>query len=246
MNLIKPDFIIAGVMKGGTTILYDFITDHPDVNKAKEKEIHYFTLNYEKGDEWYSKFFESNGKINGEASPTYFDLATTKTIPTMINRCNDKVKIIVILRDPVERAISHYNHLIKVNSNKKLEDLGAERFFNLPYSSAITSSNYYSLLLFHVLNFSAYSQKLQIFKEQFKDRLFVLNNDELRNSPYESMRKIYEFLGLDSSYQSEKFKMVRYSIGTSINQLSNETQRKLREFFMEDQELTKKILESFL
>ena len=129
----KADFLITGVMKGGTTILYDFITSHPQVNKATYKEIHYFSLFYDKGDEWYSEHFNNNGLLNGEASPTYFDLATTATIPNMIARHNQDTKVIVILRDPVERAISHYNHLVKINGMTKLEEMGPERFFNLPY-----------------------------------------------------------------------------------------------------------------
>lgn len=240
----KADFIITGVMKGGTTILYDFITAHPDVNKAKVKEIHYFTLNYDQGEHWYSDHFIDNDKMNGEASPTYFDLATSKTIPTMINRHNPDAKIIVIIRDPVERAISHYNHLVKINKNKALEELGAERFFNLPYSDAVTASNVYSSLLYHVLNFSSYSQKLRIFKQEFGNRLLVLQNDELRNDPYNTMKRVYEFLGLDSKFQSDDFDKVRYSAGTSLAQLSEETQRKMEQFFKEDLAVTKKLLEN--
>jgi hypothetical protein len=242
--MISADYIITGVMKGGTTILYDFITAHPDVNKATKKEVHYFSLNYEQGDQWYSDHFADNGKMNGEASPTYFDLATSKTIPAMIKRHNPVAKIIVIIRDPVERAISHYNHLVKINKNIKLEELGAERFFNLPYSDAVTASNMYTLLLYQVLNFSSYAQKLRIFKQEFGDRLLVLQNHELRLDPYNTMKKVYDFLELDSTFQSDDFDKVRYSSGTSLDQLSEETQRKLEQFFKEDQAVTRKILEN--
>ena len=239
----KADFIISGVMKGGTTILYDFITEHPEVNKAKVKEVHYFTLNYDKGDEWYSDHFANNGNINGEASPTYFDLATSKIIPAMINRHNLNSKIIVILREPVERAISHYNHLVNINKNERLKKMGAERFFNLPYSSAISASNEYSSLLYHVLNFSSYSQKLLIYKEQFGDRLLVLNNEALRSDPYSTMSKVYRFIGVDDSFVSNNFINFKYSAGTSLNQLSKETLHKLREFFAEDVTATERIIQ---
>ena len=53
----KPDFLIVGTMKGGTTILYDFINMHPDVESASQKEIHYFSLNYHKRVEWYLSHF---------------------------------------------------------------------------------------------------------------------------------------------------------------------------------------------
>jgi hypothetical protein len=232
--MIQADFIITGVMKGGTTILYDFITSHPDVNKAIKKEIHYFSLNYDRGDKWYSEHFIDNTNLNGEASPTYFDLATSKTIPTMINRHNPNVKIIVILRDPVERAISHYNHLVKVNGNKKLEALGVERFFNLPYTEAITSSNEVATLLFQVLNFSAYTQKLDIYKKEFGDRLFILENDELRHNPFGTMKSVFKFLEIAEDHVHDDFEKIKYSSGTSLAQLSAETQRKLYDFFASD------------
>jgi hypothetical protein len=232
--MIKADFLVTGVMKGGTTILYDFITSHPEVNKATQKEIHYFSLNYEKGDKWYSDYFSENGNLNGEASPTYFDLATSRTIPTMINRHNPNAKIIVILREPVERAISHYNHLVKVNDNQKLQELGVERFFNLPYTEAITSSNEVSSLLFQVLNFSAYAQKLAIYRKEFGERLLVLKNEQLRSDPYSTMKLVFQFLGVAEDYVHEDFDKVKYSSGTTLQQVSAETQRKLSDFFASD------------
>tara|TARA_Y100000385_G_C13021459_1_gene606377 strand:- start:214 stop:387 length:174 start_codon:yes stop_codon:yes gene_type:complete len=51
----KIDFLIPGTMKGGTTRLYDLLTMHPEINKAKKQEIHYFTLNYDKGNNWYDE-----------------------------------------------------------------------------------------------------------------------------------------------------------------------------------------------
>src|SRR6476661_6165514 len=85
----RPDFIIVGAMKSGTTQLYNFITMHPDIEKAKSKEIHYFTLYYDKGEEWYLDHFHSSpNKLIGEASPTYFHLAHTSTIPSLIKKIN--------------------------------------------------------------------------------------------------------------------------------------------------------------
>ena len=224
-------------MKGGTTILYDFVTSHPDINKASQKEIHYFTLNYEKGDDWYLGHFLDNGKKNGEASPTYFDLSLSKTIPSMIKRHNEDIKIIVILRDPVERAISHFNHLVKVNKNKALEGLIPETFFNLPYPRAVSVVNEIDTLLYHVLNFSCYSKKLSIYKQVFGDNLLVLQNKELREDPYNIMEKVFNFLEVSGDHK-EDFSVLRYSAGTSLDQISEETAHKLREFFDEDQQLS--------
>lgn len=242
INNLKADFLITGVMKGGTTILYDFLSLHPEINKSLKKEIHYFSLNYELGDSWYESHFLNNGLLNGEASPTYFDLATTKLIPSMINRHNPHCKIIVILRDPVERAISHFNHLVKINKNQNLNSIGIERFFNYPFSKSVVASDEISSLLYHVLNFSCYFQKLNIYRSQFGSRLMVLKNEELRNSPYETMQKVYDFLGVNSEFSSSEFENVRYSSGTNLGQISQETEYKLREFFAEDISSTEEFL----
>lgn len=242
MNIIKPNFLISGVMKGGTTILYDFITLHPDVNKSKEKEIHYFTLNYDKGDEWYSTHFLDNGKCNIEASPTYFDLATSRIVPGIIKRFNPDAKIIVILRDPVERAISHFNHLVRVGKNEKIAKLGIERFFNMPFSGAVKSTTEEEALLYQVLNFSCYALKLRIYKRVFGEGLLVLSNENLRNNPYRTMNSVYEFLGVDESFSSKQFEQFKYSAGTSLSQVSEETQKKLYDFFSSDIAATRTML----
>src|SRR5689334_23315618 len=137
----RPDFLIVGTMKGGTTRLYDFLTMHPDIERATEKEIHYFSLYYSKGDAWYLDHFHADpNKLTGEASPTYFHLADTSTIPSLIKRINEKMKIILMIRDPVERAVSQYNHFCKVNKLQDVMALDVNEFFHIPYSEIITRS----------------------------------------------------------------------------------------------------------
>lgn len=230
-----PDFIIVGTMKGGTTVLYDFICEHPDVSAATQKEIHYFSLNYMEGADWYHQHFSPKqpGKIIGEASPTYFDMAVNPTIPKAIKNDYPDVKIILIVRDPVERAISHYNHFCKINQISQLQQIGPERFFNLPYSNAIKATSSLDLSLFHVLNFSCYSNKYSIYESVFKDQLLVLSNEELLKTPNQTMEKVHQHLFLES-YQSEIYNSVRYSAGTTRDQLSVETQKKLEDFLYPD------------
>ena len=65
-----PNFLIIGTMKGGTTALYDFICEHPNVLAAKQKEIHYYSLYPYKGRDWYLEHFpeRDDGVVCGEAS----------------------------------------------------------------------------------------------------------------------------------------------------------------------------------
>ena len=227
----KPDFIIVGTMKGGTTILYDFICEHKDVIKAKQKEIHYFSLYPYKGDEWYFDHFEaSENKITGEASPTYFDLASTASIPQSIKTLLPDVKIILIVRDPVERAVSHFFHYCKVNKIKVLEDMDINKFFSLPFEDAVTQTSTTSYYLSDVLSFSSYYRSYLNYNNIFgKDNVLVLTNEELMTEPQVTMDKVHSYLNLDD-FKSSKFNQFKYSTGSGIKYLNDNIIKKLATF----------------
>ena len=106
-----PDFIIIGTQRGGTTSLYTYLTAHPKIAPARVKEVHYFSVNYEKGLDWYrSNFPRTRGlrrRITGEASPYYIFHPHS---PGRVKELLPDVKLIALLRDPVARAFSHYRH----------------------------------------------------------------------------------------------------------------------------------------
>ncbi len=234
----SPAYLIIGTMKGGTTILHDFICDHPQVVAAKQKEIHYFSLNYDKGESWYKEHFADleEGQITGEASPTYFDMDAGGVIPKMIARDLPTAKLILVVRDPVERAISHYNHYCMVNKLDYLKEMGPERFFNMSYSEALKCTTPEQTHLFHVLSFSCYSGRYKHFKSIFGDNLLVVTNSELRSQPHEAMNKVQSHIGLEL-YESVFFEQVKYSAGTTTDQVSAETLRKLQLYLYPDYEV---------
>ena len=231
----RPDFLIIGTMKGGTTQLYNFITLHPDIVKAKSKEIHYFTLYYQKGDEWYLNHFpQTANKLTGEASPTYFHCAETSTIPSMIKRINPKIKIILIVRDPVERAVSQYNHFCKVNKLPEIMALDVNEFFNIPFSEVLTRSTNVGFHVEQALSFSLYFRKYLSYESVFdKNDILVLSTQNLRNSPFETMRKVYDFLGVDY-VERQEFTVIEYTHGTDMTKLNQQTFTRLAELFYPD------------
>ena len=107
-----PSFLILGTQKGGTTSLYRWLGQHPQVVEASRKEVHYFDINYSKGENWYRSHFPrpgelEDGQITGEGSPYYMCVPHA---PARIAKLLPEVPLIVLLRNPVERAISHYFH----------------------------------------------------------------------------------------------------------------------------------------
>lgn len=118
----QPDFLIVGAMKAGTSSLYDWLTEHPDVLGARTKELHFFdTAGGDPRDYWaqfplrltvlWLRLLRRRPVITGEATPFYL---FHPLVPERVHRLIPNVKLIVILRDPVERAISHYWHEVRM------------------------------------------------------------------------------------------------------------------------------------
>ncbi|MBE3636716.1 sulfotransferase family protein [Mangrovicoccus algicola] len=116
--LRRPDFLILGTMKGGTTSLYDHICRHPRVAARRPKEIHYFSLRRDLGEDWYRGFFAGKrpGELTGEASPSYFDIPRPD-IPARIRAMAPRAHLFAILADPARRAVSEYYHNLRIARN---------------------------------------------------------------------------------------------------------------------------------
>jgi hypothetical protein len=105
----KPDFLIIGAQKAGTSSLFHYLSQHPDIDLPSEKELHFFDIHYENGIEWYSDLFPKkrflSRKITGEATPYYL------FYPHAVERIHahySAIKLIVLLRNPIDRAYSHF------------------------------------------------------------------------------------------------------------------------------------------
>ena len=107
----SPQFTIIGVMKGGTTSLYHYLSHHPQIVPSARKEIDFWSWRYQRGLDWYLAHFaplpESGGYISGDASPTYF---SHQKAPQRLAQTYPDMKIVAVLRNPVDRTISHYHH----------------------------------------------------------------------------------------------------------------------------------------
>jgi Sulfotransferase domain len=105
-----PAFLIIGAQKAGTTSLHEYLCEHPRVSSSTVKEVHYFDLAYRRGSAWYRAHFPvpgGPGEIACESSPYYL---FHPLVPERVARDLPECKLIVILRNPIERAYSHHNH----------------------------------------------------------------------------------------------------------------------------------------
>ena len=112
---IAPSFLVIGAQRSGSTALYRHLAAHPAILPPLRKEVHYFDFQYAKGRAWYLAHFPGiQERITGnyraitfEASPYYM---LHPLAPERIMAFNPDMKLIAILRDPVDRALSHYHH----------------------------------------------------------------------------------------------------------------------------------------
>jgi len=233
---VKPDIFIAGVMKGGTTILHDYICTHPQIAAGTQKEIHYFSLFYAKGAQWYEDHFANVPKDCRaiDASPTYFDTTNTAQIPRLMGAYTEDPRVIVITRDPVIRAISQFIHLKVTTAAPALQDVDIDEFFAQSIDDAYRQSTNLGYYLNLVLGFSLYTRKFLTYRQEFeKHQLLMLDNETLSQEPKEVMENVFSFLNVEYVH-NDMFGVKKYSNGSALNKISLESYNKLADFLYPD------------
>ncbi len=179
-----PDFLIIGAMKAGTTSLHSYLGKHPEIHTSELKEINFFSSeeNYNKGIHWYKKHFITKKKIKGESSQSYSRAHMTKNVPDKIHETIPNVKLIYILRDPVERIISHYYETVS-------QDTYILKNF---VSSIIKNPNN------KWVKTSSYFWQLEKYLPYFKREQFLfITSEELKKSKLETLNKVFSFLDVE-------------------------------------------------
>ena len=181
-----PDFLGVGTQKGGTTYLYELLKRHPQVFLAEPKEQHFFSLHWQRGADWYRRQFASaaESQICGEITPYYL---FHPEAPARIQSLLPNVKLIVLLRDPVERALSQYFHSRRLG----LDHLDSEEAFAAETSRLMNSAETLKQGLPHIshqqhsyLSRSRYEEQLTCFDQYFTpDQILLLKSEELFSKP---------------------------------------------------------------
>lgn len=240
---LPPSFVIAGSQRCGTTSLYRYLSMHPSVYPALTKEVHYFDLNYSRGLNWYAAHFISKSLaakkrkprstgITGEASPYYL---FHPLAPARLRSLLPDTKIIVILRDPVERAISHYKHeFAKGFETADLETaLRLEPIRLQGEEERIVADERYNSFAHQHYSYLArgdYLPQLQRLSAVYPaDQLLVLESGKFYKNPHREYQRTLHFLGLpDHSLPAYK----QYNTYPAVKP-ADRTRQLIREHFLE-------------
>ena len=178
-----PNFLLVGATKAATTWLYQRLNEHPEIYVPSLKEINYFSRRYDRGQEWYLSFFAdvAQEKAIGELSPSYF---TSDETPARIKALNSDMRLIFMLRDPIQRAYSQY--CMELRYNTVSEDIERE----LSLDSIIVRE-------------SLYARQIAKYLELFpRENLKFIIYDEIKTDPEKVLTDLYSFLQVDSNYQN--------------------------------------------
>ncbi|XP_062263335.1 heparan sulfate glucosamine 3-O-sulfotransferase 3B1a [Platichthys flesus] len=180
-----PQAIIIGVKKGGTRALLEFLRLHPDI-RAVGAEPHFFDRNYDKGLEWYRELMpkSSDSQLTMEKTPSYY---VTKEVPARIYAMSKDTKLIVVVRDPVTRAISDYT---QTRSKKP----------DIPSFETLTFKNMSMGLIdttWSAVQIGMYAKHLERWIQFFPmEQLLFVSGERLISDPAGEMARVQDFLGL--------------------------------------------------
>jgi hypothetical protein len=182
-----PDFIVIGAMKSGSTTLWGLLGRHPQIFMCEPKEPQFFSRDerFERGMDAYRALFAGAGadQIAGEASTCYSRWPHYGDVAGRIARALPDVKLVYQLRHPVDRAYSHYRHLMEERAARGSQPV-------ISFAAALDE-------IPEIIDASRYRMQLAQYLAHFaRERIHVLTLDDLRANPASTWRALQRFLGV--------------------------------------------------
>ena len=237
-----PDFVIVGAQRSGTTSLYNYLIDHPLILPADNKEIHYFDIHYPKGIKWYRSNFPSllyrnflkilfrHRNLTMEASPYYI------FHPVAIRRMYQLIphaKIILILRNPIDRAYSHYQR----ERRRGYEHLSFEEALDREEERLegeedkireIWGYESYNHKRFAYVSRGVYIKQVKrLLKYYPRDQVLILIHENFYNDPQKNILKVCDFLNLPYY----KLKFTKKYLNQSYSKMDKNIKERLEDFY---------------
>jgi hypothetical protein len=235
-----PDFLIIGAQKSGTTSLYDLLTRHPNVERAALKELNYFNRHFKKGIEWYRSQFplpsrkEGQKLITGEATPDYLSYPDA---PRRAAQMVPQARLIVLLRNPVDRAYSHYHHQIrKGRETMEFEEvIEAEQARLRGEMDKMLEDEHYNnsnRKRFFYLSRGVYVDHLLRWSEFFgEEQILVLKSEDFYEHTPETLKLIQDFLHLPDWQPEPSMLQMTPKRQNRYPKMNPATRRRLEEYF---------------
>ena len=221
-NVARPNFIIIGSQKSGTTSLASYISQHPQVLPAIKKETHFWSREFNQGIDWYLAHFppipKSQNLITGEATPNYL---VTDKIPERIYSLLPNIKLLVILRNPVDRAFSQYHHWQRLNLEKRSFEVAINQELEILKTTPKQpqGDRKYWRLSGNYIGRGVYIEFIQKWMGLFpKKQFLILRGEDLYQTPDNTMKQVFDFLGLPE-HKLAKYKKLNSGSYTPISDL---------------------------
>src|SRR2546428_10583135 len=192
----RLDFILAGAQKSGTTALHYFLSKHPDITMGDQQEMHFFDndamfisdVDYEQLHKHYPLVAPST--IAGDCTPSYM---YHESAAERIWKYNPEIKLLIILRNPVDRAFAHWN-MQRYRGREPLDFFDAVREEKTRVAGAPTAE----ARRFAYVNRGFYGQQLaRLFNFLPLEQVKVVKFEEFKDKPRETLASIFSFLGLE-------------------------------------------------
>jgi len=193
-----PQCLIIGARKAGTRALLTFLDLHPQIQTAKN-EVHFFDDDdvFAEGYEWYRKKmpYSFPGQITMEKTPAYF---TEDVVPERVKQMNTSMKMLLIVRDPVERTISDY---VQIRANKEAKNKSYPPFEELAMTEDGEVDKTYT-----AVRRSLYVRHMAKWLRQFpRSQFLIVSGEGLIEDPVPHIKRIEEFLGIDHRITDQNF-----------------------------------------
>lgn len=186
-----PTFIVIGAMKCGTTSLYHYLRLHPEISMSALREPNFFVSRterfrgrWERGLAWYQSQFDAVPRVRGEVSPQYTFAPLTAQASLRMHSILPEAKIIYLLRDPVQRLISHYQHLLSNGHETRPLHVCLANPEDTPY-----------------VQVSRYFYQLEPYISRYdRSRMLLIEQEKLRSDRRSVLEQLFQFLEVDPDF----------------------------------------------
>ena len=233
---VLPDFFIIGVVRSGTTSMYHYLNEHPSIVKSAYDELGFFDDNFRLGWSWYKTLFpttitkrivkrKTGNFLTFDDTPFY---VYNEDVAKKIKNYFPKTKLIIILRNPIDRAYSNYHLGVRMGDEKRTFDQAVDdEMQKIAEYNEIEMDDYISQ---SYLGRGIYAKQLEIWLKYFPASVIkILESERFSNDTEKTMNEVFEFLDLPNhNIRNLKKKNV-----AEYPPMRTETRQKLCNFFSE-------------